>query len=102
MMTSHEQRLVLRLLLDRQPRSSLSLVPTPLVELPRFSKVCGGPRIFIKRDDLAGLAYGGNKTRKLDYFIGDAKSQGCDVFIGGGRCSPTTPCSVQRQRGRLG
>lgn len=74
----------LRTLLDKQPRYPISLLPTPLVELPRFSQALGGPRLFIKRDDMTGLAYGGNKARKLDYFIGEAVAQGCDVFIGGG------------------
>jgi len=74
----------LRALLDKQPRYPVSLLPTPLVELPRFSARLGGPRVFMKRDDMTGLAYGGNKARKLDYFIGEAVAQGCDVFIGGG------------------
>jgi 1-aminocyclopropane-1-carboxylate deaminase/D-cysteine desulfhydrase-like pyridoxal-dependent ACC family enzyme len=74
----------LRDLLACQPRYAISLLPTPLVELPRFAAAMGGPRIFMKRDDLTGLAYGGNKARKLDYFVGEAKAQGCDVFIGGG------------------
>jgi 1-aminocyclopropane-1-carboxylate deaminase/D-cysteine desulfhydrase-like pyridoxal-dependent ACC family enzyme len=83
-MTSHERKQELKQLLDRMPRYPLSLLPTPLTELPRFSEALAGPRILIKRDDLTGLAYGGNKTRKLDYFIGEAIAQGCDVFIGGG------------------
>ena len=66
----------LRNLLDKQPKYPVSLLPTPLVELPRFSQALGGPRIFIKRDDMTGLAYGGNKARKLDYFIGEAVAQG--------------------------
>jgi 1-aminocyclopropane-1-carboxylate deaminase/D-cysteine desulfhydrase-like pyridoxal-dependent ACC family enzyme len=74
----------LRELLDRQPRYPISLLPTPLMPVPNFSTAVGGARIFIKRDDMTGLAYGGNKARKLDYFIGEAKAQGCDVFIGGG------------------
>lgn len=74
----------LRGLLAAQPRYPISLLPTPLVELPRFSAALGGPRVFIKRDDMTGLAYGGNKARKLDYFVGEAVAQGCDVFIGGG------------------
>ncbi len=74
----------LRARLGRQPRYPISLLPTPLMELPNFSAALGGPRIFMKRDDMTGLAYGGNKARKLDYFIGEAVAQGCDVFIGGG------------------
>lgn len=83
-MTDEALKTKLRNLLDQQPRYPVSLLPTPLVELPRFSAALGGPRIFMKRDDMTGLAYGGNKARKLDYFIGEAVAQGCDVFIGGG------------------
>lgn len=83
-MTSIALKTKLQELLDRQPRYPVSLLPTPLAELPRFSEALGGPRIFMKRDDMTGLAYGGNKARKLDFFIGEAKAQGCDVFIGGG------------------
>jgi L-cysteate sulfo-lyase len=74
----------LRGLLAQQPRFSISILPTPLIDLPQFSAQLGGPRILMKRDDMTGLAYGGNKARKLDYFIGEAKAMGCDVFIGGG------------------
>jgi len=84
MITNNNLKTKLRELLNRQPRYPISLLPTPLIELPRFSEALGGPRIFMKRDDMTGLAYGGNKARKLDYFIGQAKAQGCDVFIGGG------------------
>ena len=83
-MASEERKAELKRLLDRQPRFPISLLPTPLAELPRFSQALGGPRIWMKRDDLTGIAYGGNKGRKLDYFIGEAVAQGCDVFIGGG------------------
>ena len=79
-----ERRGSLRTLLSAQPRCAISLLPTPLQELPRFSAALGGPRILMKRDDMTGLAYGGNKARVLDYFIGEAVAQGCDVLIGGG------------------
>jgi 1-aminocyclopropane-1-carboxylate deaminase/D-cysteine desulfhydrase-like pyridoxal-dependent ACC family enzyme len=84
MTTPDHLRTQLRALLDRQPRFPVCLLPTPLMDLPNFSAALGGPRILMKRDDLTGLAFGGNKARKLDYFIGEAKAQGCDVFIGGG------------------
>lgn len=83
-MSSEERKAELKSLLDKQPRYPISLLPTPLAELPRLSRALSGPRIWMKRDDLTGIAYGGNKGRKLDYFIGDAVAQGCDVFIGGG------------------
>ncbi len=66
------------------PRQSLGFFPTPLVELTRLSKQLGGPQIYIKRDDNTGLALGGNKTRKLEYIIGDALAQGADTVITAG------------------
>jgi len=52
------------------PKISLGFFPTPLVELPRLSKVLGSVQIYMKRDDQTGLALGGNKTRKLEYLVG--------------------------------
>ena len=66
------------------PRKTLGFFPTPLRELPRLSKVLGGPRIFVKRDDQSGLAFGGNKTRKLEFLVGEALARGCDCVISGG------------------
>lgn len=65
-------------------KTSLGFFPTPLVELSRLSHFLGGPRIFMKRDDLTGLALGGNKTRKLEYILADALKQGCDTIITAG------------------
>jgi 1-aminocyclopropane-1-carboxylate deaminase/D-cysteine desulfhydrase-like pyridoxal-dependent ACC family enzyme len=52
----------------RVPRIRLALTPTPLEEAPNLSRVLGGPRILIKRDDLTGVAFGGNKLRNLDRY----------------------------------
>ena len=75
---------VLREALDRIPRVPLATVPTPLQEAPRLSAELGGPRILVKRDDLTGLAFGGNKVRQMEYFLGAARAAGADVLIGGG------------------
>ena len=64
-----------------QPRERIATLPTPLEFLPRLTARLGGPRIYIKRDDLTGLAFGGNKTRKLEYLIADAKEKGVTHFI---------------------
>jgi len=70
--------------LSALPRVKLaSCLPTPLQELRNFSRVMGGPRIFIKRDDLTGLALGGNKTRKLEYLMADALKAGSDYIVTG-------------------
>ena len=66
------------------PRVSLGFFPTPLIELPNLGAALGGARIFMKRDDQTGLALGGNKTRKLEYILGDALAQGCDTVITAG------------------
>jgi D-cysteine desulfhydrase len=54
---------------------------TPLEKLEHLSKALGGPDIYIKRDDLLGLAGGGNKTRKLEFLVADALKQGADTLI---------------------
>lgn len=66
---------------ERFPRYSLANLPTPLEDAPRLSAALGGPRILIKRDDLTGLALGGNKVRKLEWLLGDALAQGADCLI---------------------
>ncbi len=63
------------------PRIDLGFMPTPLEPLDRLSETLGGPRIWIKRDDCTGLATGGNKTRKLEFLMADAKAQHADTVI---------------------
>lgn len=66
------------------PRSvRLAQLPTPLDEAPRLSAALG-VRVLIKRDDLTGLALGGNKARKLEYLVRDAVEQGCDTLVTAG------------------
>jgi 1-aminocyclopropane-1-carboxylate deaminase/D-cysteine desulfhydrase-like pyridoxal-dependent ACC family enzyme len=65
------------------PRASLAKLPTPLDEAPRFSAALGGPRILIKREDLTGLAFGGNKTRMLEFRMANALREGADCIING-------------------
>jgi len=59
----------------------LAFLPTPLHPLERLSRHFGGPQLFIKRDDLTGLAFGGNKTRKLAFLLADAVAQHADVVV---------------------
>ena len=61
--------------LSRFPRRRYSQMPSPIEFLPNFTKALGGPRVWIKRDDMLGLAPGGNKTRKLEFLMGDALAQ---------------------------
>ncbi len=67
--------------LARFPRISLGHFPTPLEPLDNLSKLLGGPKIWIKRDDATGLATGGNKTRKLEFLLADALQKKADVVI---------------------
>src|SRR5512134_2031569 len=67
--------------LARFPRVRLTHAPTPLEPMQNLSKLLGGPRLWIKRDDCTGLATGGNKTRKLEYLMGEALAQKTDVVI---------------------
>ncbi|MDR3591365.1 MAG: D-cysteine desulfhydrase [Negativicutes bacterium] len=63
------------------PRRRYTEGQTPLEFLPNLTKKLGGPQLFIKRDDLLGLASGGNKTRKLEFLVADALAQGADTLI---------------------
>ncbi len=65
-------------------RLNFAHLPTPIEELPNLSKTLGGPRLLVKRDDQTGLAFGGNKTRKLEFLIAEARQQGADMLISGG------------------
>lgn len=66
------------------PRIPIAHLPTPIEPLPRLSAALGGPQILVKRDDQTGLAFGGNKTRKLEYLVGEAQSHGCQTLITAG------------------
>jgi len=67
--------------LSRFPRRRYTAGPTPLEPMPRFSHALGGPEVWIKRDDLLGLAPGGNKTRKLEFLVADALARGADTLV---------------------
>jgi D-cysteine desulfhydrase family pyridoxal phosphate-dependent enzyme len=66
----------------KQPeRIHLASLPTPVEPLPRLSEHLGGPNLFIKRDDLTGLAFGGNKVRKLEFLVAEAQTEGARTLI---------------------
>lgn len=67
--------------LSRFPRLHFAHLPTPLEPMPRLTEALGGPQLWIKRDDCTGLAGGGNKTRKLEFLMGQAVSDGADTII---------------------
>ena len=67
--------------LARFPRVRFAHLPTPLEHMPRLSAELGGPEIWIKRDDCTGMSTGGNKTRKLEWLMAEAKDQGADIVL---------------------
>jgi 1-aminocyclopropane-1-carboxylate deaminase len=91
--------------LDAFPREPLLFGPSPVHPLDRLSAHLGGARMWAKRDDCnSGLAYGGNKTRKLEYLVADALAKGCDtlVSIGGVQSNHTRQVAAVAARMGLG
>lgn len=66
------------------PRVHFAHLPTLVEELPRLSEHLKGPKIMVKRDDQTGLAFGGNKTRKLEFLVAEALEQDAKTVITGG------------------
>ena len=67
--------------IESLPRIRLGFYPTPLTEAKHLSSILDGPRIFIKRDDLSGLALGGNKCRMFEFILAEARKQGASAVI---------------------
>ena len=66
------------------PRVRFAHLPTPVETMPRLTSLLGGPRLLVKRDDQTGLAFGGNKTRKLEFLVAEAQSRGAKTLITAG------------------
>jgi len=66
------------------PRLRFAHLPTTIEPLPRLSTALNGPRLLVKRDDQTGLAFGGNKTRKLEFLVAEAQKQGADMLLSAG------------------
>lgn len=66
------------------PRLRIAQLPTAIEKLPRLSAVLKGPTLLVKRDDQTGLAFGGNKTRKLEYLVAEAQANGAKMLITAG------------------
>jgi len=67
--------------LSELPRTLLAHTPTPIEHLPNLSAHLAGASLYVKRDDCTGLAFGGNKSRQLEYYIGHALSLGADTLL---------------------
>lgn len=66
------------------PRIQFAHLPTPVESLPRLSAALAGPQLLVKRDDQTGLAFGGNKTRKLEFLLAEAQESGAETLITAG------------------
>ena len=66
---------------DKFPRAELAIVPTPMEAMPNLSNFLDGPNLFVKRDDLTGLAMGGNKARQIEFYFGEAIAKKADVIL---------------------
>lgn len=62
-------------------KENIAFLPTPIHKLNNLSNLLNGANIYVKRDDMTGLALGGNKTRKIEYIIKDALDRKCDTII---------------------
>lgn len=63
------------------PRVQIAHLPTAIEPLPRLSAHLNGPRLWVKRDDQTGLAFGGNKTRKLEFLLAEAQAKGARTLV---------------------
>ena len=88
--------------LSRFPRVRLCHAPTPLEPMPRLSEALGGPTLWVKRDDCTGLATGGNKTRKLDFLMGEALARGADCVVTQGAVQSNHARQTAAAAARLG
>lgn len=70
--------------LRKFPRVGISQAGTPLERMARLMDFLGGPRLWVKREDLTGASFGGNKLRKLDYVLHEAVTSGADTLVSGG------------------
>ena len=80
-MLEDEARIEALRALPAWPRITLAQLPTPIHRLSNFGKTVGNIDLWVKRDDLTGLAGGGNKTRKLEFLVGDAVRSGADTLV---------------------
>jgi len=84
------------------PRVRLARLPTPLEEAPRLSARLGGPRILLKREDLAGVGTGGSKYRILEFTLARASQERADILVAGGLAQSNHPQQVAAAAARLG
>jgi D-cysteine desulfhydrase family pyridoxal phosphate-dependent enzyme len=84
------------------PRIRLAPLPTPVEPLPRLTAALGGPQLLVKRDDLTGLAFGGNKTRKLEFLAAEARSREAGMLVTAGAAQSNHCRQTAAAAARLG
>ncbi len=86
------------------PRTRLAVLPTPLVAAPRLAEALGTGQLLVKRDDLTGFGFGGNKARILEFLVGAATADGADTLLTGGAAGSNfcAAAAAAARRGGLG
>ncbi len=88
--------------LSHLPQVELGHYPTPIEPLDRLSAKFPGYRIRVKRDDCTGLGLGGNKVRQIEFYLGDALSQGCDTVLSTGAVQSNCMRTIAAATSKLG
>ena len=86
----------------RKQKTCFAGFPTPLQKMSSLSRILAGPKLFVKRDDMTDLVFGGNKTRKLEFLFAEAKNRSADVVITVGSVQSNCACMVAAAARRLG
>ena len=97
-----EEPSTLSVKLSRFPRVGLAHLPTPLEPMKRLTEHLGGPRLWVKREDATGVGFGGNKLRKLDYVLHEARAGRADTLVSGGVVQSNSQRQVAAAAAKLG
>jgi len=97
-----EARSTLDAKLSRYPRLGLAHLPTPLEPMQRLTEHLGGPRLWVKREDATGVGFGGNKLRKLDHVLHEARACQADTLVSGGVVQSNSQRQVAAAAAKLG
>ena len=92
----------LRDALRKFPRVGISRTGTLLEPMARLTDFLGEPRLWVKREDLTGASFGGNKLRKLDYVLYEAVTSGADTLVSGGVVQSNSQRQVAAAAAKLG
>ena len=88
--------------LHKFPRVGISRAGTPLEPVARLTDFLGRPRLWVKREDLTGVSFDGNKLRKLDYVLHEAVTSGADTLVSGGVVQSNSQRQVAAAAAKLG